>query len=218
MEAHSGCLFRGFPQCEALASIKPSVIGVQRHGFMDLSYFKINKLLWRWSEEDGACIARNVSLSLDSPPPAREEPTPPPVARPKKPKPQPQVGDGLLKVMELHSRFKTWLETPDPPKPAKPPKPARQGETVPPFDIQEIPAAMRKMHLPVSAALMQRWFAGELNFSPAEDDEAAGINQEGKPYPQYHHNQAGLGASIRSREGEVRSYDQQSHPFGKRER
>jgi hypothetical protein len=151
---------------------------------MDLSYYKINKLLWRWSEEDGRPHrAQNVSLSLDRPPPAREEPKPPPAATPKKPKPQPQVGDGLLKMMELHSRFKTWLETPDPPKPATPPNPARQEEAVPPFDIQEIPAAMRKMHLPVSAALMERWFAGKLNYSPTDAEEAAEINQDGRPYP-----------------------------------
>jgi hypothetical protein len=150
---------------------------------MDLSYYKINKLLWRWSKEDGARIVRNVSLSLDRQPPAREEPKPPPAASPKKPKPKPQVGDGLLKMMELHSRFKTWLETPDPPKPPTSPKPVKQEKTVPPFDIQEIPAAMRKLYLPVSATLMERWFAGKLNYSPTTDNETVELNQDGKPYP-----------------------------------
>lgn len=67
--------------------------------------------------------------------------------RPQQPpkKPRPQVGDGLLKMMELHSRLKTWLETPDPPRPPKPIKPVKLEKTVPPFDIQEIPAAMRKV-------------------------------------------------------------------------
>jgi hypothetical protein len=86
-------------------------------------------------------------------------------------------------MMELHSRFKTWLETPDPPKPPKPPKPVKQEETVPPFDIQEIPAAMRKEMMPVGAKLMERWFAGRLNYSPTEDGVKAEINQDGKPYP-----------------------------------
>lgn len=52
-----------------------------------------------------------------------------------------------------------------------------------PFDIQEIPAAMRKMLLPVSATLMERWFAGKLNYSPTDAEEAAEINQNGMPYP-----------------------------------
>jgi hypothetical protein len=148
---------------------------------MNLSYYKINKLLWYWSKEDGAHIVRNVSLSLDRAPPAREEPKRPPAATPKKPKPQ--AGDGLANLLELHARFKTWMETPDPPKTPKLPKPVEQEETAPPFDIQEIPAAMRKIHLPKSAALMERWFAGRLNYSPTDVDEAKEINQEGKPYP-----------------------------------
>jgi len=74
-------------------------------------------------------------------------------------------------------------ETPDPPKPPTSAKPVKQKETVPPFDIQEIPAAMRKIHLPVSAALMERWFAGKLNYSPTTANENAEINQDGKTYP-----------------------------------
>lgn len=148
---------------------------------MDLSYYKINKLIWRWSEKDGAHIMPDVSLSLDRPPPALEKSEAPPAAIPKKPKPQ--VGDGLLKMMELHSRFKTWLETPAPPKrPGHVLAPETQP-AVPPFDIQEIPGAMRKEFMPVSAKLMERWFAGALNYSPTQLDEAKGINQDGLPYP-----------------------------------
>lgn len=143
-----------------------------------LPYYKWNKLIPYFSKEDGARIVREVSLSLDRAPPVIKEPKPPPAPAPKSPKPQP--GDGLLKTMELYTRYKTWLETPDPPKA---PKPVEQEKTVPPFDIQEIPGAMRKLHLPVSAALMERWFAGRLNYSPTTADEKAEINQDGKPYP-----------------------------------
>jgi hypothetical protein len=148
---------------------------------VNLPYYKINKLLWRWNKEEGARIVRNISLSLDGPPPAREEAKPSPAAAPKKPRPQ--VGDGLLKMMELHSRLKTWLETPDPSRPPKPIKPVKLEKTVPPFDIQEIPAAMRKTYLPKSAALMERWFAGKINYSPTDADESAEINQDGESYP-----------------------------------
>jgi hypothetical protein len=137
----------------------------------------MNKLIPYFSKENGARIVRGVSLSLDRAPPVREKPKPPPAPVAKRPKPQP--GDGLIKMLELHSRFKTWLETPDPPKASKP---IEQEKTVPPFDIQEIPGAMRKLHLPVSAALMERWFAGRLNYSPTTADEKAEIDQHGKPY------------------------------------
>ena len=137
----------------------------------------MNKLIPYFSKEDGARIVREVSLSLDRAPPMRKEPKPRPAPAVKRPKPQP--GDGLIKMLELHSRFKTWLETPDPPKA---PKPIEQEKTVPPFDIQEIPGAMRKLHLPVSAALMDRWFAGRLNYSRTTEDERAEIDQDGKPY------------------------------------
>ncbi|QIE26440.1 hypothetical protein SBC1_42830 (plasmid) [Caballeronia sp. SBC1] len=148
---------------------------------MTLLYYKVHKLLPYVSKEDGARIVREVSLSLDRAPPVRENLKTPSAPAPERLKPQP--GDGLIKMMELHSRFKTWMETPDPPKTPKPTKPVEQEKTVPPFDIQEIPGAMRKLHLPVSAALMERWFAGRLNYSPTDDDEAATINQDGKPYP-----------------------------------
>ncbi|BBP96813.1 hypothetical protein BSFA1_19420 [Burkholderia sp. SFA1] len=37
--------------------------------------------------------------------------------------------------------------------------------------------------MPVSAKLMERWFAGELNYSRTDADEKAEINQDGNPYP-----------------------------------
>jgi hypothetical protein len=144
---------------------------------VSLPYYKMNKLIPYFSKEDGARIVREVSLSLDRAPPVRKEVKPRPAPAAKRPKPQP--GDGLIKMLELHSRFRTWLETPDPPKA---PKPVEQEKTVPPFDIQEIPRAMRKLHLPMSATLMDRWFAGRLNYSRTTDDERAEIDQDGKPY------------------------------------
>lgn len=42
---------------------------------------------------------------------------------------------------------------------------------------------MRKLNMPVSAEMMERWFRGQLNYSPTESDEAKGLNQAGQPYP-----------------------------------
>lgn len=148
-----------------------------------LSYYSINKLVWRWNKKEGAWIVPEEKLSFDNPPPKLPN-VMAPRAEPSPPKRKPQPGDGLLKAIELHSRFKTWLDTPDPPKP---PKQVRAQEPkqdrVPPFDIQEIPAAMRKEFMPVSAQLMERWFAGALNYSPTDLDERRGTNQDGRPYP-----------------------------------
>ncbi len=147
-----------------------------------ISYFEINKLIWRWSKKDGARVVRKVGLSMDKSPPALPAPPAPP-AKPSQSEPKPQAGDSLLKMMKLHSRFKTWLDTPDPPKLPKALQPTKPEQTVPPFDIQEIPGAMRKEMMSISANLMERWFAGALNYSPTSKDEALGINQDGKPYP-----------------------------------
>ncbi|MCC8404137.1 DUF6402 family protein [Paraburkholderia sp. MMS20-SJTN17] len=88
-----------------------------------------------------------------------------------------------MDVIDGLSRFKTWLDTPNPPKPPKAPPVKRDYMAVPPFDIQEIPGAMRKEFLTNSAKLMERWFNGELNYGPTETDVQAEINQKGDPYP-----------------------------------
>ncbi|WP_322058605.1 DUF6402 family protein [Paraburkholderia sp. J63] len=70
------------------------------------------------------------------------------------------------------------------PKPARLPSAQRKEEIkVPPFDIQEIPNAMRLEGMPIAARLMERWFSGILNYAPTDDDLAAEINQNGEPYP-----------------------------------
>ncbi|MEN8501247.1 MULTISPECIES: hypothetical protein [Paraburkholderia] len=85
---------------------------------MDLSYYKINKLLWRWSKKDGARIVREARLSMDKAPPAL--PVPPaarsPHAKPPKPDLLVQMVDDLYKASDAFSRFKKWLDTPAPPK------------------------------------------------------------------------------------------------------
>jgi hypothetical protein len=95
----------------------------------------------------------------------------------------------VVRILDGLARFKEWLDTPPPP-PEKPglapvPKPAEKktGETVPPFDIQEIPGVIRKLNLPMGGKVMDRWFEGELNYSLNYAAEIAAINQDGKPYP-----------------------------------
>jgi len=151
-----------------------------------LPYYKRNRLIWRWSYrdiEDGCRPVHGVALSMDRAPPSLSNA----VAKKSEPRtplrrerdPLDVMLDDIATVVGAFRRFKTWLDTPDP---LKPPKPAPEQQTAPPFDIQEIPGAMRGELMPVSAKLMERWFAGELNFSPTDPDEKAEIDQNGKPY------------------------------------
>lgn len=93
--------------------------------------------------------------------------------------------NALMAAAEALGRFKKWLDTPQEPARSAPAPPAEHEKdpTIAPLDIQEIPGAMRRLFMPVSARLMERWFAGALNYSPTDRDEALCINQEGQPYP-----------------------------------
>ncbi|MFM0070639.1 DUF6402 family protein [Paraburkholderia sediminicola] len=158
-----------------------------------IPYYKINKVLWRWTRCDadrGCYPVPDLAISMTKPPPTLLTQ---PGAAPSSTSPaQPLTHadrvnnslDGLLSIAHGVSRVKKWLDTPDPPKPPKT-TPARREEraTTLPFDLQEIPGAMRKEIMPVSAKLMERWFAGDLNYSPTPRDEVKGLNQNGQPYP-----------------------------------
>lgn len=153
-----------------------------------LPYFTANKILWGCTIHDGAdgCeIVRQASLSMDKDPPPLPAPksAKPPARRLTREERADKTLESLLSAIESISRFKAWLNeppSPTPPKQASQPK----AKQVPPFDIQEIPDAMRKERMPVSAKLMDRWFSGELNYSPTSDDQRAEINQNGHAYPE----------------------------------
>jgi hypothetical protein len=155
-----------------------------------IPYYKIGKLLWRWKRQEGARVVREVSLSMDkAPPPLPAPPEPRVIAQapePKPPAPHPliQLLDGIESVSNKISRFNAQLDAPPvPKKPPSPPKPVKKVETVRPFDIQEIPGAMRKESMTMSATLMEKWHAGRLNYSPTTTEEDKEINQDGEPYP-----------------------------------
>ncbi|WP_179949113.1 DUF6402 family protein [Burkholderia sp. RF4-BP95] len=150
-----------------------------------LSYYEINKMLWRWRKRDGARIVHKAKLSMDMaprlPPEPPKPPTPKPAPAPKRDSLDKMVDD-FERIGNAFSRFKKWLDTPDPPKQPKPSPPVQVKPTVPPFDIQEIPAAMRGEMMPIGAKLMERWFAGRLNYSTDSNNQRFAIDQNGKPY------------------------------------
>lgn len=151
-----------------------------------IPYFKINKLVWTWKlceEADAGIPVCDVGLSMAMAPPVKASPVKPstPIARADKRDSLDKMVDDIERIADKFSRFKQWLDAPDPPKR---PKPAETEKEVPPFDIQQIPDAMRKEHMPVSAKLMERWFSGELNYSITPKDQQNEINQNGELYPE----------------------------------
>jgi hypothetical protein len=163
-----------------------AILKMSSLSYGSIPYYKINQIFWTWTlydGEDGCHIVRDTALSLDKAPPRlRDQPKTPPLP-PKAPAPEKDFLDHLVAAKQAVSRFKKWLDTPDPPKPPRPATQGKKRDTVPPFDIQEIPDAMRATHMPVGAKLMEKWFAGELNYSPDDAAEVAMTNQDGKPYP-----------------------------------
>ncbi|MBO9647241.1 MAG: hypothetical protein J7605_01925 [Variovorax sp.] len=150
-----------------------------------------NNLFRNWQECQGhACEIEGVALSMSRSPPPLAHPSPhapPPPPKPKK-VPAPKHSGGPLwdllllagKVSDKKRAFNEWLETPPPPKPAPTlPSPASH---VPPFDIQDVPKAMDKLSMPMSAKLQRRWFAGYENHSRTEDDLRNEIDQNGNRY------------------------------------
>ncbi|HDR9492756.1 DUF6402 family protein [Burkholderia stabilis] len=156
-----------------------------------LPYHKPNKLLWRWTHcegDEGCRIIRGLCLSMARLPPVPDSKVsadkPIKSRKTVRPDPATKMLDDIERMVNAHARFRKWLNTPSPPKPPAPaPEPKKKEPQVEPFDIQEIPGAMRKLMMPISATLMEKWFAGRLNYSPTVDDERNGINQDGVPYP-----------------------------------
>ncbi|EML1601764.1 DUF6402 family protein [Burkholderia cenocepacia] len=155
-----------------------------------IPYFTINKFIWKWKLHEGAdgCkVVPNIALSMDKPAPLLPIQQKPKVAEPKHASTEPKrdsldkMVDDLERVGKALARFQVWLNAPGAPKPAI--VKLKRDDSVPAFDIQEIPAAMRKIYLPTSAALMERWFSGKLNYSRTSSDEEAEINQDGLSYP-----------------------------------
>ncbi len=152
-------------------------------------YLKIHWFIHKWvicGGADGCEIVRDAELSLDRAPPMPASPQTPAQTRNPVPKPDPALKmlNDVEAILDAISRFRTWLNTPDPPKPAQAaPPPQPKKEAIPPFDIQEIPSTMQNLNMPVGAKLMERWFAGELNYSPDDKAEKMGLNQNGVPYP-----------------------------------
>ncbi|SFN10803.1 DUF6402 family protein [Variovorax sp. OV329] len=142
------------------------------------------------------CEIEGLALSMGKPPPTLAFPPAPPPPPPPAPvqltRAQKQAAkdekffNNVVAVVDGVSAFRAWLKQPPAPKApsvaaaSPPPAPAVQ---VKPVDIQDIPATMRKLNMPVSAAMMERWFKGQLNYSPTEADEKEGLNQNGQPYP-----------------------------------
>lgn len=162
-----------------------------------ITYLKSSNFLRRWTvRECEACDLADVKLSSARPAPrvahARPEEVPPRANRTVQTRKKLTSEDRLVNLLNMAfatvdaaSRFSDWVRTPAPPPapllpPAPPPPPARKP--VPPFDIQDVPKAMRKVGMPMAAKLQERWFAGQENYSRSVGDLKNEIDQNGTRY------------------------------------
>jgi len=140
-----------------------------------LSYYTPGLLIpWRWKRNE-SCTPLDLgefSLASDKPAPLLRDQ--PPSAPKLKPAPAKREAKG---VIEGFIEFREWLNTPSPPKPET------IRPRVKPFDLQDIPGAMERIGWPMSAKVMRKWFAGELNYANTDDGAKFGINQDGMPFP-----------------------------------
>ena len=86
-----------------------------------IPYFKINKLVWKWKlceGDDGGIPVCDVGLSMAMAPPVKESPVKPstPVVRADKRDSLDKMVDDIERIVGAFSRFKKWLDTPDPPQ------------------------------------------------------------------------------------------------------
>jgi hypothetical protein len=159
-----------------------------------IDFHRSSNFMRSWSPQTGEICREDIALSTSrAPPPAVGKPVghserkSVEVPARKKAKEDPYVNAtlGAIKAAEAVSgaaaSLKRWLQSPPPPP--SPKEKSKPVQAVPPFDIQDIPGAMRKIGAPVGADLMDKWFAGQLNYPPTPADERNGINQNGVPYP-----------------------------------
>ena len=149
---------------------------------MEVSDFEIpyysSDVLRRWKRREGCKVIAGLDISfLRSPPDCKFHVTPPP------PSPPVEKADRAIEFLDGLQKVHDFFTEPPKERAPAPPKPQVEQIRIPPFDLQEIPGAMRAVNMPIAAKLMERWFAGAINYSPTDADEDKLINQDGKPYP-----------------------------------
>jgi hypothetical protein len=159
------------------------------------SHTFLRAFLWKDGEEGcEICEDAEVKISLDRPPPMGNSPKSVLEQSQKGEKDQQKEDSGkFLNVLlfpwaiarEIR-KARAWAATPEPLKLLKPSKavPVDKVKKESNFDIQQIPSVMRtKLNLPIGAAMLQKWFDGDINFARNSKDLGAEINQRGEPYP-----------------------------------
>ena len=167
-----------------------------------IAYLKSSNFLRLWSEREcEVCEVEGVGLSMArAAPPLRHarpvEAVPDravkevPALKKKKVLEDPylNVFNAALKAANAVADFSDWLKRPpkkmtaDAVLKAKAVFAAPPAKKVPPFDIQDVPKAMRKLHMPMAAKLQERWFAGQENYSQSPRHLQNEIDQNGLRY------------------------------------
>lgn len=96
----------------------------------------------------------------------------------------PEPKKSLAPEIRLKAAVPVETKMPEAVKKVEPAKKEKQEKKlVPPFDIQDLPNAMRKEGCVIAPKFMERYFSGKENYAPDKDSEQKGINQNGLPFP-----------------------------------
>lgn len=163
-------------------------------------YWESNRFLRVFVKKEGdkgceLCPDENVRLSMGRPPPPlRDQPPPPKVPKllktpeeiqTEKDRPWDNFFTAPARFCQKIRDFKDWTESPTPPTPVKEKEPvfSKWAADLYRFDLQDIPETLKRLGMPKAAKMFEKWFAGELNYSPTNADSIKEINQRGAPYP-----------------------------------
>jgi hypothetical protein len=134
-----------------------------------IPYWESNRFLRAFVHRTGeegcvVCTDDNIKLSLDrAPPPMRDPPAPAKaltIATRTEPKPTPDFLDNVvesaIKTADTWRRFKAWTKSPPPlPQPSANKPALAFVKNTPAFDIQDIPATVRKLGRPIAANILE---------------------------------------------------------------
>ncbi|MDH4450155.1 MAG: DUF6402 family protein [Rhodoferax sp.] len=137
----------------------------------------------------GACVQTSKAASPPQPGSAEAMAAKEEALRNRPPEPQRKKAPEKVLLLEIFKAFDYLTSPPEPQNPTKPQPTSAQhapgalsAKPLFPFDIQDIPPAMRRMGWHKSAALMEDFFSGALNYSRTTEDERDAIDQHGRFY------------------------------------
>jgi hypothetical protein len=163
-----------------------------------IPYWKFNSFFGTWSLKTGSkgcevCTDKSARMSLDRAPPSllnesmamavvNETPKEKIVHKKEDERPYLDFPAAFFATVDAVNRFKKWVDSPNPAPVEETIQKDFPKKTIPNFDIQDMPGAMRHLGMPKAAEMFEKWFSGKLNYSPTDRNSYDEIGQDGYGY------------------------------------